>query len=272
MHVSKKQGYGYLTFALNTGDTDYESMAMLFALSVKATHAHKMPMAVIVNDTDSCRQDLYDVFDHVIQVPKREVVNNMQYEALICDVTPFKETVKFESDMLLTSDISIWQHHYRNYDLCFTSYVLNNRQEKANDKRYRTFIRKNLLPNVYSGLYYVRTTRSTVMLMKEVWRIFSDWHSEIKKYRLWEKHEPSTDFAMSMALNNLNFDNVCDKSPLPTFVHNKPAITGEMRYWSIPDPQSVIVNGQRLSYPWHYHDKHICTPELIARYKKHGNI
>ena len=270
--LSSKEQYGYLTYALNSDDTDYESISYLWALSVKLTHKHCPSLAVVVKDKHKCRSSLHKVFDHVIELQPRDVVNNMQYECDILKLSPYKETVKFESDMLLTSDISIWQHHYRNYDLCFTSYVLNNRQEKANDKRYRTFIRKNLLPNVYSGLYYVRTTRSTVMLMKEVWRIFSDWHSEIKKYRLWEKHEPSTDFAMSMALNNLNFDNVCDKSPLPTFVHNKPAITGEMRYWSIPDPQSVIVNGQRLSYPWHYHDKHICTPELIARYKKHGNI
>ena len=270
--LSNKEQYGYLTYALNSDDTDYESIAHLWALSVRLTHKHCPSLAVVVKDKQKCRSSLHKVFDHVIELQPRDVVNNMQYECDILKLSPYKETVKFESDMLCTSDIMIWQKYFRLRDLCFTGHVCNFKQEIVDDTKYRKYLKTNLLPNVYQGLYYVRTTRSTVMLMKEVWRIFSDWHSEIKKYRLWEKHEPSTDFAMSMALNNLNFDNVCDKSPLPTFVHNKPAITGEMRYWSIPDPQSVIVNGQRLSYPWHYHDKHICTPELIARYKKHGNI
>ena len=32
--LSNKEQYGYLTYALNSDDTDYESIALLWALSV----------------------------------------------------------------------------------------------------------------------------------------------------------------------------------------------------------------------------------------------
>ena len=48
MRYSKKQGIGYLTYALNT-DIDYEKCAVLWALSLRATQKNKIKIAVIVN-------------------------------------------------------------------------------------------------------------------------------------------------------------------------------------------------------------------------------
>jgi len=79
----------------------------------------------------------------------------------------------------------------------------------------------NALPNVYNGLYYARVTQQNVVFFKELDRIFSQWDQEIRKHRLWERHEPSTDFAMSMALANLGMDNCVSATNMPTFVHNK---------------------------------------------------
>ena len=60
MRYSKKQGIGYLTYALNT-DIDYEKCAVLWALSLRATQKNKIKIAVIVNDTQTCRKDLHSV-------------------------------------------------------------------------------------------------------------------------------------------------------------------------------------------------------------------
>ena len=65
-----KNGIGYFTFAINT-DVDYEKCAILWALSLRATQKHKVQIAVVVNNANTCRKDLHDVFDFVISKPKR---------------------------------------------------------------------------------------------------------------------------------------------------------------------------------------------------------
>ena len=66
MNLNKKKGIGILTYALNNKDCNYENIAYLMALSYLATHKHKLPLAVVVNDRQLCYKKLHDVFDHVI--------------------------------------------------------------------------------------------------------------------------------------------------------------------------------------------------------------
>ena len=270
MQLQDKAPYGYLTFALNN-DTDYESIALLWALSVKATHTKCPPIAVVVNDVNKCRKELHDVFDFVVPIPKRQVVDPMQYECDLLAVSPFKETVKFEADILLTSDISIWQRYFRLRDLCFTGHVCNFKQQKADDKKYRKFLRVNALPNVYQGLYYVRTTRQTVSFMKTANKVFDNWDNEIQQLRMFDNFKPSTDFAFSIALDKCNMNNCVSKHTIPSFIHVKSSITEQYDWdqitWSLTKNKYVIVNGTRLSLPLHYFNKQFCTETLIERYK-----
>ena len=66
MQLQDKKPYGYLTYALNY-DIDYESIALLWAYSVRRTHVKCPALAVIVNDAKQCRKELHDVFDYVIR-------------------------------------------------------------------------------------------------------------------------------------------------------------------------------------------------------------
>ena len=268
MHVSLKKGVGFLTYALNT-DVDYETCALLWALSLRASHKSRIQIAVVVNDKNTCRSELHDICDHVITVPKKNVVNNMQYEADLLDITPFKETIKMECDMLVPCDMSVWMHTFRLKDLYFTGHVIDHACDIANDSKYRKFIQANQLPNVYNGLYYVRMTEHTLQFFLEVDRIFNDWDREIRKHRLWERHKPSTDFAMAMALANMEFLDAVSNTHLPTFVHNKKYCVGDWQYHTVVDPTTIIVNGARIQYPWHYHDKSFATEHLISKYKQY---
>ena len=265
MHVSQKQGVGFLTFALNT-DVDYEKCALLWALSLRASQKTKIQIAVVVNDHNTCNKQLHDVCDYVITVPKRNVVNNMQYECDLLNITPFKETIKMECDMLVPCDMSVWMHTFRHKDLYFTGHVIDHQVKKADDSRYRKFIQTNLLPNVYNGLYYVRLTKNTMKFFQEVDRIFMNWNQEIQKHRMWERHQPSTDFAMAMALANMQWSHAVSNTHIPTFVHNKKYCVGDWRYHTVIDPTTIIVNGAKIDYPWHYHDKSFATEKLISKY------
>ena len=63
------------------------------------------------------------------------------------------------------------------------------------------------MPNVYQGLYYVRVTRETNNFMRTADKVFNTWDDEIKKLRMFDKFEPSTDFAFSIALDKCNMNN-----------------------------------------------------------------
>ncbi len=268
MHVSQKEGVGFLTFALNK-NVDYEKCAVLWGLSLKATQRNNIQTAVIVNDAETCRQDLHDVFDYVISLPKRKVVNNMHYEADLLKLTPFKETIKMECDMLVPCDMAVWMHTFRTQDLYITGHVVDHNHKKANDTKQRKFLQVNALPNVYNGLYYVRVTRETDLFFKQLDKVFNNWHTAISKYRLWKRHEPSTDFAMSIALANLEMDRAVSNTALPTFVHNKRYCVGDWKHHAVVDPNNIIVNGTKIQYPWHYHDKSLATEKLISKYKQY---
>ena len=267
MQYNKKQGIGFLTYALNT-DVDYEKCAVLWALSLRATQKQSCKIAVVVNDKNSCRSDLHEVCDFVINKPKRSVVNEMHYESDLLNITPFKETIKMEADMLVPCDMSVWMHTFRSKDLCITGRVINHKNKIADDTKYRQFINLNLLPNVYNGLYYVRLTEQNIKFYRELDKVFLNWQKEIRKYRMWENHKPSTDFAMSMALVNLGMENCVVNHTIPTFVHNKRYCVGDWKYFSITNPSSIILNGSTLKYPWHYHNKSLATEKLISKYKQ----
>lgn len=267
MQFSKKQGLGYLTYALNTTEIDYEKCAVLWALSLRATQRNKIKIAVIVNDSTTCRKDLHTVCDYVVSKPKKTVVNEMHYEADLLNITPFKETIKMECDMLVPCDINVWLHTLRLQDLSITGHVVNHKNEIVDDCRYRQFIKTNGLSNVYNGLYYVRLTEQNVKFYRELDRVFQNWKNEIRKFRMWDRHEPSTDFAMSIALHNLNMNNCVLNTFLPTFVHNKRYCVGDWQYYSIPNPNNIIIDGEKIGLPWHYHNKSFATDTLISKYK-----
>ena len=276
MNLNKKKGIGILTYALNNKDCNYESIAYLMALSYLATHKHKLPLAVVVNDRESCYKKLHDVFDHVISKKNIDAVNEMHHEAFLLHYTPFAETIKIESDMLFTSDTNHWIKHFRLWNICFTTKVYDFANVVADDKKYRKYIILNNLPNIYNGIMYTRFCKETVNFYSRVDYIFTNWNKVIKQFRMFDKFPPSTDFAMAMAChdnNNINFG--YNPTGIPGFIHAKPWITHKSDnqwhqelQWSIPHPNTVIVNGIKADWPVHYYDKHFCTESLIKQYEK----
>ena len=276
MNLNKKKGIGILTYALNNKDCNYENIAYLMALSYLATHKHKLPLAVVVNDRQLCYKKLHDVFDHVISKKNIEVVNEMHHEAFLLHYTPFAETIKIESDMLFTSDTNHWIKHFRLWDICFTTKVYNFANVVADDKKYRKYITLNNLPNIYNGIMYTRFCKDTANFYRRVDYIFNNWNKVIKEFRMFDNFPPSTDFAMAMACHdnqNLNFG--CNPTGIPGFIHAKPWITHKSDnqwhqelQWSIAHPHTVIVNGIKADWPVHYYDKHFCTESLIKQYEK----
>ena len=112
-----KEQQGFVTFAINSTETDYLELAYLQCLNVKATQRHNS-YAVLV-DTETMKQvtDQHRaVFDYVVELDnvtsenKDGSVYAWSKEPDIFRKTPFKETIKLEADLLFTRSIDHYWH------------------------------------------------------------------------------------------------------------------------------------------------------------------
>ena len=109
----KTREQGYLTFAQGE---QYLQCAYLLALSVK-TYCKINNFAVVVDKETPVPEHMQAVFDEVITIDTMAPFSN---ECLAWELTPFKETFKVESDMLVTSNIDHWWAGARIKNVCFT--------------------------------------------------------------------------------------------------------------------------------------------------------
>ena len=150
----KTREQGYLTFA--QGD-QYLQCAYLLALSVK-NYCKINNFAVVVDTATQVPEHMHHVFDEVITIPTMAPFAN---ECLAWELTPFKETFKVESDMLITSNIDHWWAGARLRNVCFTTQVRNYRGEVVEDRRHRKMWHENNLCNAYNGFMYFRHCAET---------------------------------------------------------------------------------------------------------------
>ena len=270
---SKDEPKGWLTFAQNSADTNYVDLAYLLALSIKATCKHNR-FAVVVDDEslDSITDRQRKVFDYIITVPRTEPFYN---EAWIMNVTPFKETFKVESDMLIPRSLDHWWSGCRLQDVCYTNNVRDYQGRIAQTRYYRKFFDANNLDDAYNGFSYFRYSRTSMDFCRAIETAIQHWpvlRDSVLKYSIYDK--PDTDVLYAIAQSCIGQPCVNTLS-YPTFTHMKPVINNwspSMKWqdavpWTLTDNFDLIVGGYAQQYPFHYYDKTFCTPELIDRYE-----
>ena len=120
--MQHKDNLGYLTFAQNSETGNYLEMAYLQALSIKATQRINK-YAVIV---DSATMDKIEpkhelVFDHIIPMIQDDAAKDawkLSNEWQAFNLTPFRETVKLDSDILFTTNVDHWWDIMRKKEVC----------------------------------------------------------------------------------------------------------------------------------------------------------
>ena len=269
----KDEPQGWLTFAQNSETTNYVDLAYLLALSVKATCKHNR-FAVVVDEESEATitEQQRKTFDHIITVPRTEPFYN---EAWVMNVTPFKETFKVESDMLIPRNLDHWWNGCRLQDVCYTNSVRDYQGNIAQTRYYRKFFDANSLDDAYNGFSYFRYSRTSVDFCRAIEQAIHHWaelRDSVLEFSIYDK--PDTDVLYGLAQSNLGIP-CSNKLSYPTFTHMKPAINNwknSMRWqdavpWILTDDFDLIVGGYAQQYPFHYFDKTFCTPELIDRYE-----
>ena len=140
---------GYFVFAQGK---EYIRMAYALALSIKNTQDINS-VCVAIGEKDTVPTEYAKVFDYVVRVRNVGLKHPMANEWQIWDLTPYKETIHVEADMLFTTNIDWWWQDLQTHDLFFTSKVYDYRGHVAKSNFYRKHFDKMNLPKLYNGLY-----------------------------------------------------------------------------------------------------------------------
>lgn len=269
---------GFLTFAQNT-DVDYLRLAYAQAMSIKLVMPDSL-YAVIVDDNTAKQitEKHHKVFDYVIPLTidyAKDDIWKLANEWQAFNLTPFKETIKVESDILFTRSIDHWWTAFRLRDVVLSLGCKDYQGNTGISRRYRQIFDDNELPDTYNGLMYFRYSQTAVdffNLASQIWRNWDTITPRLKNYR---NEDPSTDLVYAIVAKLQGVETCtlpeCD---FINFTHMKNSINNwpESKPWtelvlSEIDLPMLRINNVNQYHPLHYQEKSWITDELIRRYE-----
>lgn len=275
-----KEQQGFVTFAQNTDTVDYLELARVQALNIKATQRDNR-YAVIVDAAtkEKLNENHYNVFDYVIDLPvdhneptsTRKFANEWQ----VFRLTPFKETIKLESDLLFTRSIDHWWTAFRLKNICLSHGCRNYLGLNSTIRRYREMFDANRLPDVYNGLMYFRFSQEAKKFFDAAQYIQMNWEYVRTGLKRCVEEEPSTDVLYALAALMIGEETVTMPSmDFLNFVHLKPAINGVEETATVTDrlltefdSGMIRINNVNQLHPVHYFEKDFVTEEMKEWYE-----
>lgn len=250
---------GFLIHAVNNSNTDYIHCAKILAKSLKFWH----PDVKICLMTDRAMLDTD--FDIVKILPKGDVSKSdwkLANDWQCFFASPFRETIKIEADCLVASAIDHWWDYFRHREICFTIGCYDHHGQRSTNRRYRQFIDKNNLLDVYNGVTYWRLSKLAKDFFLKVNDVFTDWENYTRHFKHTIDQEPNTDFAYAIAASFFDEELFWLPGSPSRFVHMKPAIVGTSAQWHKDltweiDRGTVRINGIAQFGVVHYHEKQL---------------
>lgn len=276
---SFKEQLGYFTFAQNTEEVNYLELAYAQALSIKCTQQINRYAVAVDSKTKELITDRHRaVFDYIIDVIDDGDENKFAREWQAWWLTPFKETIKLESDILFTRNIDHWWQGLRQQEICLTTTIRDLEGSVSDCRRYRKLNDDNLLPDVYNGFMYFRFGQISMQFFSVARQIFKNWEY-FKTHALKKCHEevPTTDTVFALAASIVGPD-LCTMPgrDYPCFVHMKGAVNRlkvnddwtKYYYAQLDESANLMIGFNRQNYPVHYYQKKFITPEIIEKYEQ----
>lgn len=274
-----KEPQGFVTFAINTEETDYLQLAYLQCLNVKATQKNSRYAVIVDSATkEKINEHHRRTFDYIIDLPvdyndpsnTRKFANEWQ----VFRLTPFKETVKLEADLLFTRSIDHWWTAFRLRNVCLSTGAKNFQLLPSDVRRYREMFDANQLPDVYNGLMYFRYSQEASDFFKIASGLFKHWEEVVKEFKQCIDNA-STDVVYAITAKILGEESVTMPSmDFINFVHMKSGFNGwsDSQSWldtviNERDGDVIRINNLNQYDPVHYYDKTYATQELIEYYE-----
>lgn len=272
---------GFLTIAQNTDGVDYLRLAYAQAMSIKLTMPDSQYCVIVDKSTNEQITDEQRlVFDH-IRVLDEDYAKQDEWklanEWQVFNLSPYKETIKVESDILFTRSIEHWWHAFRLRDIVLSLGTRDFKGKQAKSRVYRKIFDANQLPDVYNGLMYFRYSKTASEFFEIAEQVFKQWET-VKENILkgFSYEEASTDVVYAIVAKTLGVE-LCTLPDCDfiNFTHMKNAINDwpddkswtEMIMTEIDLPM-IRINNVNQYHPVHYQDKNWLTDEIIERYKE----
>ena len=275
-----KEQQGFVTFAQNTDTVDYLDLAYVQALNIKATQKENRYAVIVDSATkEKLNEHHYRVFDYIIDLPvdyndatsTRKFANEWQ----VFRLTPFKETIKLESDLLFTRSIDHWWTAFRLKNICLSTGCKNYLGINSTIRKYRELFDANSLPDVYNGLMYFRFSQEAASFFGAAQYIQTNWEYVRSGLKQCIEEEPSTDVLYALAALMVGPELVTMPSmDFLNFVHLKPAINGVEETVKVTDRLltefdngTIRINNVNQIHPIHYFEKDFVTEEMKEWYE-----
>ena len=251
---------GFLITAIKSEETNYLACARALAKSIR----YWQPESKVCLLTNYEYENVDNLFDYVkdFRYPVNEK-NPFANDWQIFFCSPFHETIKLESDMILTESIDHWWTHLRKRDVVISQGCRNMYGDWSDERFYRRIFDQNNLPDLYNAITYWRFSKFSKDFFSQVRHIFDNWD---QYYKLLSGVDgdfmPDTDLVYSIAAVMVGKENVTlPNSDYPSFVHMKGKhnnFSGEnwTRHlvWEL-DKGQLRINTFSQLYPVHYHEK-----------------
>lgn len=197
---------GYLIPAINTDTDDYVACAEQLANSLRQYH----PAAHVTILTKE-------------MLPHGDLggwANDWQcFEA-----SPYRQTIKLEADMLVTSPVDHWWTLFETRDIVISQGCRDFYNEPSACRKYRQLFDQNHLPDVYNAITYWRRSATAQEFFDLVREIFSHW-DKFKSLLKFPDHRPSTDVVYGMAAVIMGTNRVTLPVGLgPSIIHMKQSV------------------------------------------------
>jgi hypothetical protein len=167
---------GFLVLAQNSENIDYVKQAYALALSLHKSQSSCL-ISLVTNDT--VPDDYKEVFDKIISIPGDDQAIDSVWKVenrwKLYHVTPYDETIVFDSDMLVFKSFDRLWEQLSNYDVFFASRVLDFKGNHVTDYVNRKMFTENQLPNVYFGLHYFKKNQPALDFYNVLAFVVANW-------------------------------------------------------------------------------------------------
>lgn len=199
--------------AVNTDDTDYVACAVHLAQSLKQHNPNAQTCVISRTQVD------HAVFDHVRVLPSIDTLNPWANDAQVFKLTPFRETIKLEADMLIASSIDHWWACFRHRDVVLSVGCRTWQDQVSTARNYRQIFDNNHLPDIYNAITYWRLSETAREFFGLVKNIFAHW-AHYRTLIRFSPDQPDTDLVYAMAAQIMGVERVTLPGS-PQMVHMK---------------------------------------------------
>jgi hypothetical protein len=243
---------GYVIVAVNTDSVDYVACAVRLAESLK--HFHPDVSVCLISD----QKYAHPVFDHVRTLAP-DSNNAYANDWQVFRLSPYRETVKLEADMLIASPVDHWWALFRNRDVVVSVGCRDWYDRVSNSRYYRQVFDNNHLPDVYNAVTYWRLSSTAKDFFDTVKHVFANW-IEFKTLLKFAPDEPDTDLVYAMAAQIVGVEQcTLPAAYSPKIVHMKQHIAGtHSNNWTqelVWETDPLRINTVAQWGVFHYHVK-----------------